>query len=116
MNFNSVTNALEAYIELELGEETVEYVIFFTYDFYIGRAAKLGGLPENRYPADPEEFEFTNIKMEVANGMLIEVPYEYEHLFQGVMEDAMRNDIQEKAERYEEDKAEYRYELRRGER
>jgi len=102
-------NTLSTFVSLELDDETIEYELIFTYDYEAGRPAYISGLPENCYPADPEEFAFNNIQIRIADNFWIPFPDCYSGDVFDALETEMRIDIDKKNKLMIDDEAERRF-------
>ena len=70
---------------VNIGECQYEAMICFNY--YPGRPAKLYALPEDCYPQEDAEFELLNVKIDIAEGVWIDLPEDRYTLIQDELEE-----------------------------
>jgi len=78
--------------EFELDGEYTEFNVSFDFDYYPEIVGFVGGAPENCYPSEPEDWEFANIKVQVADNLWL--PLDDEKEVEEALENAMRNALE----------------------
>lgn len=78
----------------EYNGETVEYDVLFTCDYTPPVEGNLFGLPEDCYPSEPAEYEFSDIEIEIADGVWTDMRAEHEHLLVKIMTEVVDSIIE----------------------
>jgi hypothetical protein len=90
-----------AEIELELNGEFNEYEISFSFDYTPERPGNIHGLPENCYPFEPEDYEFGDIKIKIADNLW--VTPDDESVLEEALVSGMRNVLEIEYEKAQKD-------------